>query len=142
MTRREVVALGCWLSATWLSGAAAQTAKTPFVAVLSAVGVQAGDGLAAIRQGLEDEGFIPGQNIELELHGAAGQLDRLPAMAADLVSRGVAVLITNGGNAPAFAARAATASIPIVFTVGDDPTEAGLVGSLNHPGGNATGVSL
>jgi putative ABC transport system substrate-binding protein len=98
--------------------------------------------LVAVRQGLAEQGFVVGANVVLDLRGAEGHIDQLPAMAADLVSRGVALLMTGGGNEAAFAAKFATATIPIVFTVGDDPSEIGLVRSLAHPGGNATGVSL
>ena len=116
----------------------------PVVGLLgtTVVGRQSGDGLVAVRQGLAEQGFVVGANVILDLRGAEGHIDQLPAMAADLVSRGVAVLMTGGGNEAAFAAKSATATIPIVFTVADDPTEIGLVPSLARPGGNATGVSL
>ncbi|HEV7982316.1 MAG TPA: ABC transporter substrate-binding protein [Xanthobacteraceae bacterium] len=115
----------------------------PVVGLLgtTAVGRQPGDGFVAVRQGLAEQGFVVGANVVFDLRGAQGHIDQLPAMAADLVRRGVAVLMT-GGNEAALAAKSATATIPIVFTVGDDPTEIGLVPSLARPGGNATGVSV
>ncbi len=142
ISRRGVVALICGVSVPWR--AKAQTQSLPVVGLLgtTAVGRQPGDGLVAVRQGLAEQGFVTGANVILELRGAEGHIDQLPAMAADLVSRRVAVLMSGGGNEAAFAAKSATTTIPIVFTVIDDPTEIGLVPSLAHPGGNATGVSL
>jgi putative ABC transport system substrate-binding protein len=98
--------------------------------------------LPAFSQGLKDNGFVGGKNVRIENLGAGGRYDRLPALAAELVSRGVSLIATTGGNAPARAAKSATSTIPIVFTTGDDPVRAGLVASLAHPGGNATGVTL
>jgi putative ABC transport system substrate-binding protein len=98
--------------------------------------------VVAFRTGLQTGGYVEGQNVAIEYRWAEGQYDRLPALAADLVSRNVAVLVTTGGEPSALAAKAATSAIPIVFTVGGDPVKIGLVASLNRPGGNATGVSL
>jgi putative ABC transport system substrate-binding protein len=98
--------------------------------------------LAAFREGLAQTGYVEGRNLTIELRFGDGQYDRLPAFAADLIQREVAVLVTTGGSRIAKLAQAATTIIPIVFTTGSDPVEDGLVKSINRPGGNSTGVFL
>jgi putative ABC transport system substrate-binding protein len=96
----------------------------------------------SFRQGLRETGYVEGENVAIEYGWAEGEFDRLPALAAKLVRREVAVIVATGGPLPALAAKAATKTIPIVFSVGEDPVRVGLVASLARPGGNLTGINF
>jgi putative ABC transport system substrate-binding protein len=140
--RRRAVLMG--LTALPAAGAAAQQPARPVIGFLhSASPEQNTKRLAAYLKGLKGTGFVDGETVTIEYRWAAGQNDKLPALAADLIQRQVAVIATAGSTPAALAAKAATATIPIVFATGADAVELGLVASLNRPGGNATGaVSL
>jgi putative tryptophan/tyrosine transport system substrate-binding protein len=142
MRRREFIA-GIGGAAAWPLVGRAQQTTVPVIGWLSsATRDQArADLVAAVHRGLSDAGYIEGRNLAVEYRFADHHLERLPAMADDLVRRNVAVIFA-APTAPALAAKAATRSIPIVFSAGSDPIEAGLVASLNRPGGNLTGVSF
>lgn len=142
MIRRDVL-FTLAMGAAWPLRARAQQGKLPIVACLAAPAeANYRHHVAAVRQGLKEVGLVEGQNYQMEFRWAEGQYDRLPAMAADLVSRKVSVIMTMGGGPPIQAAKAATSTIPIVFHLGADPVQTGLVASLNRPGGNITGVTL
>jgi putative ABC transport system substrate-binding protein len=123
--------------------ARAQQARAPIIGFLSTRGASdSANVLVAFRRGLEEAGVVEGRDATIEFRWANGQYDRLPALAAELAGRPLAVMVATGGDPSAFAAKAATTTIPIVFSFSNDPVKAGLVASLNRPGSNVTGYSL
>jgi putative tryptophan/tyrosine transport system substrate-binding protein len=142
MKRREFIA-GLAGAVVWPLAARARQRTVPVIGYLSG-GTESSDQnyLMAFRQGLGEQDYFVGRNVEVLYRSSETMHDRLPGLADDLIRREVAMIVATRGHAPALAAQAATSTIPIVFDIGADPVELGLVGSLNRPGGNVTGVTV
>ena len=144
MKRREFISLITSAAACWPLRVHAQSGEPnglPTVGLLHSTSFNYfAKFQASVRQGLSEAGWTDGKNVQIEYRWAEGKPERLPALAADLVSRRVAAIFAVGGSAPAQAAKNATSTIPVVFISAADPIKAGLVASLNRPGGNVTGV--
>ena len=142
MRRRDFIKVVAGSAITWPLAARGQQTTTPVIGFINGGSADASRGfVAAFNKGLNENGFVDGQNVTVEYHWLEGRYDHLPALVADLVDRQVALITTPGSAPAALAAKAATATIPIVFSVAQDPVALGLVASIGRPGGNAIGIN-
>jgi putative tryptophan/tyrosine transport system substrate-binding protein len=146
MRRREFITILGGAAVAWSRAVSAQRPAVPMIGFVSSSNSSPGGVAAplttAFRQGLSEGGYVDGRNVVIEFRGAQGQYERLPELLSDLIRRQASLIVASGGLVASLNARAATKTIPILFVAGFDPVEAGLVASLGHPGGNATGVSV